>query len=55
MQCVSISDIYTNLDAHKTAQKKPAECLYVDGDEDACKYYYKDKAGKDKLLQQEYC
>ena len=55
MTCVKIADITTNLDAHKASAKKPAKCLYQDGDEDACKYMYKDKTGATKLLQQEYC
>jgi len=50
MTCVKIGDITTNLDDHKTSQKKPAKCLYQNGDEDACKYMYKDKTGASKLL-----
>ena len=55
MTCVKISEVTSNLDAHATSQQKPAKCLYTNGDEDACKYMYKDKAGDSKLLQQEYC
>jgi len=55
MTCVKIGDITTNLDNHASAQKKPAKCKYTDGEEDACKYMYKDKTGKSKLLQQEFC
>lgn len=55
MTCVEIVEIKTNIDQHKAAQEKPAKCKFEDGDDDACKYYFKDKAGASKLLFKEYC
>ena len=66
--CVKISNVISNLDPKKSipAVKEPSrgktlqptegiQCRYTDDADDACKYYYQDKAGKDQLLANEIC
>lgn len=60
--CVSITSVKTNLDLYATDQKSPFKCKLPTPKEirdgtylDACKYYYKDGAAQEKLINTGYC
>lgn len=58
MKCVEISHIKTNLDNFAKPQKTPYYCGLPQDDgssESDCKYYYKDEAGNEQLIESEYC
>ena len=60
--CVKISNVKTNYDAFATDQASPYKCKLPtpkqirDGTyKDACKYYYKDNSGTEKVINTGYC
>jgi len=55
MMCVEIDSVTTNIDSYAENQEKPAKCQLILDQDDACKYYYKDKAGELNIVNTEFC
>lgn len=55
MMCVRISEIRSNFDDYKKRQGRPAMCMLFKEDNEACRYFFKDQQGQQKLINVEYC
>ena len=56
MECVRISELKTDLDDYTWSYESGnGMCILDSSKNDQCKYYYKDSAGTQKLINSDYC